>query len=65
MSEVQTGPGEELGAEAHQGIAPILGAQETESAPWVAERMPEDCEPRAGACDLARGDAAPGPVSRA
>ena len=42
MSEVQTGPGEELGAEAHQGIAPILGAHETESAAWVAERMPED-----------------------
>jgi len=41
MREVLTGPGEEVGAEAHQGIAPILGDHATGSAAWVAERLPE------------------------
>jgi nucleoside-diphosphate-sugar epimerase len=41
MSEVLTGPGEEQGAESHQGIAPILGELPTAGAAWVAERLPE------------------------
>ncbi|MEK6277890.1 MAG: polysaccharide biosynthesis protein [Actinomycetota bacterium] len=41
MREVLTGPGEEVGAEAHQGIAPIQGDEVTQSAAWVAERLPQ------------------------
>jgi nucleoside-diphosphate-sugar epimerase len=41
MREVLTGPGEKVGAEAHQGIAPILGDDPADSAAWVAERLPE------------------------
>jgi nucleoside-diphosphate-sugar epimerase/sugar phosphate isomerase/epimerase len=40
LSEVLTGPGENLGAESHQGIAPITGAMTTAGAAWVAERLP-------------------------
>jgi nucleoside-diphosphate-sugar epimerase/sugar phosphate isomerase/epimerase len=39
MSEVLTGPGETVGAEAHQGAAPIEGDGETASADWAAERL--------------------------
>jgi UDP-glucose 4-epimerase len=41
MSEVLTGPGEELGGEAHQGAARILGDMATAGPAWVAERLPE------------------------
>lgn len=41
MSEVLTGPGEELAPERHQGIAPIRGEIPTAGAAWVAERLPE------------------------
>jgi nucleoside-diphosphate-sugar epimerase/sugar phosphate isomerase/epimerase len=41
MREVLTGPGEEVGVEAHQGIAPILGENETDTAAWVTERLSE------------------------
>jgi nucleoside-diphosphate-sugar epimerase/sugar phosphate isomerase/epimerase len=40
QSEVLTGPGEELGAEAEQGISPIEGQMSLEAAEWVAERLP-------------------------
>jgi O-antigen biosynthesis protein WbqV len=40
LSEVLTGPGEELGPEAEQGIAPIEGEVSTAAAEWVAERLP-------------------------
>jgi nucleoside-diphosphate-sugar epimerase/sugar phosphate isomerase/epimerase len=40
LSEVLTGPGEELGDERHQGIAPIEGEITTAGAAWVAERLP-------------------------
>jgi FlaA1/EpsC-like NDP-sugar epimerase len=39
MSEVITGPGEEIGAERHRGIVPILGDEGTAAAAWVAERL--------------------------
>jgi nucleoside-diphosphate-sugar epimerase len=39
MSEVLTGFGEELGEEAHQGIAPISGGPGRSCAAWVAERL--------------------------
>jgi nucleoside-diphosphate-sugar epimerase/sugar phosphate isomerase/epimerase len=41
MREVLTGLGEEVGPEADQGIAPILSDNPTDSAAWVAERLPE------------------------
>ena len=40
LSEVLTGPDEELGPEAEQGIAPIQGDVPTAAAEWVAERLP-------------------------
>ena len=41
MSEVLTRPGEELGEERLQGIAPIRTEIPTAGAAWVAERLPE------------------------
>jgi nucleoside-diphosphate-sugar epimerase len=41
LSEVLTGPGEELGPERYQGIAPIEGEIPTAGAAWVVERLPE------------------------
>jgi nucleoside-diphosphate-sugar epimerase/sugar phosphate isomerase/epimerase len=41
LSEVLTGPGEELAGERHQGIAPIESEISTAGAAWVAERLPE------------------------
>jgi nucleoside-diphosphate-sugar epimerase/sugar phosphate isomerase/epimerase len=41
LSEVLTGPGEELASERHQGIAPIESEISTAGAAWVAERLPE------------------------
>jgi nucleoside-diphosphate-sugar epimerase/sugar phosphate isomerase/epimerase len=41
LSEVLTGPGEELGEARRQGIAPILGEMPTAGAAWVVERLPE------------------------
>ena len=41
LTEVLTGPGEELGAERHQGIAPILGEIPTAGPAWVLERLPK------------------------
>ena len=41
LSEVLTGPGEELGEERHQGVAPITGAIPVAGPAWVAERLPE------------------------
>jgi len=41
MSEVLVGPGEELGAERFQGIAPILGEIPAQAPAWVLERLPE------------------------
>jgi nucleoside-diphosphate-sugar epimerase len=40
LSEVLTGPGEELGPESRQGIAPITGEISSAGAAWVAERLP-------------------------
>ena len=40
LTEVITGPGEELGAERHQGTAPIAGEVPTAGAAWVSERLP-------------------------
>jgi nucleoside-diphosphate-sugar epimerase len=40
LTEVITAPGEELGAERHQGIAPIEGDIPTSAPAWVAERLP-------------------------
>ena len=40
LSEVLTGPGEELGAEVHQGIAAVEGEIPTAGPAWVAERLP-------------------------
>jgi FlaA1/EpsC-like NDP-sugar epimerase len=40
LSEVLTAPGEEMGAERHQGIAPIHGEISTAGPAWVAERLP-------------------------
>jgi len=41
MREVLVGPGEEVGAEAHQGIAPISGDRGSDSAARVADRLTE------------------------
>jgi FlaA1/EpsC-like NDP-sugar epimerase len=41
MTEVLTGPGEEVGEERHQGIAPVETEIATSGAAWVAERLPE------------------------
>jgi nucleoside-diphosphate-sugar epimerase/sugar phosphate isomerase/epimerase len=41
ITEVLTGPGEELGGEPHQGIAPIRAEIPTAGASWVAERLTE------------------------
>ncbi len=41
MSEVLVGPGEELGEERLQGIAPIEGGVPTTAPAWVLERLPE------------------------
>jgi len=41
LSEVLTGPGEELGNSPHQGVAPILGDIPSAGAAWVLERLPE------------------------
>ena len=41
LSEVLTGPGEELGDERHQGIAPILGEIPSAGPAWVLERLSE------------------------
>ncbi|MBD0329413.1 MAG: polysaccharide biosynthesis protein [Thermoleophilia bacterium] len=41
LSEVLTGPGEDLLDERHQGIAPIAGELPTAGAAWVAERLPD------------------------
>jgi nucleoside-diphosphate-sugar epimerase len=40
LSEVLTGPGEELGEERHQGICAIEGEIPTAGAAWVVERLP-------------------------
>jgi FlaA1/EpsC-like NDP-sugar epimerase len=40
LSEVITAPGEEIGDERHQGIAPIHGEISTAGPAWVAERLP-------------------------
>jgi FlaA1/EpsC-like NDP-sugar epimerase len=42
MSEVITGPGEELGEERRRGVVPILGDEGTAAAAWVAERLRPD-----------------------
>ncbi|MGB2952832.1 MAG: polysaccharide biosynthesis protein [Gaiellaceae bacterium] len=41
LSEVLIGPGEELGDERHQGIAPIEAEISTAGAAWVVERLPD------------------------
>ena len=41
MSEVLVGPGEEVGQERFQGIAPIEGDVPTAAPAWVLERLPE------------------------
>ncbi len=40
LTEVLTGPGEELGEERHHGIAAIAGELPTAGPAWVAERLP-------------------------
>ena len=50
LTEVLAAPGEELGAERYQGIAPILGPIPTAAPAWVAERLPT-----AGGREAARG----------
>jgi len=40
LTEVLTGPGEELGEERHQGISSIEGEIPTAGAAWVIERLP-------------------------
>jgi nucleoside-diphosphate-sugar epimerase/sugar phosphate isomerase/epimerase len=40
LTEVITAPGEEMGAESHQGIAEIVGEIPTSAPAWVAERLP-------------------------
>jgi nucleoside-diphosphate-sugar epimerase/sugar phosphate isomerase/epimerase len=42
MSEVITGPGEEIGEERRRGIVPILGDEGTAAAAWIAERLRPD-----------------------
>jgi nucleoside-diphosphate-sugar epimerase/sugar phosphate isomerase/epimerase len=39
LNEVQIAPGEQLGAESWQGIAPITGEVPTTAAAWAAERL--------------------------
>jgi nucleoside-diphosphate-sugar epimerase/sugar phosphate isomerase/epimerase len=41
LTEVLTGPGEEVGRERFHGIAPIAGEIPTTGAAWVAERLPD------------------------
>jgi nucleoside-diphosphate-sugar epimerase len=41
LSEVLTGPGEEVGEERHQGICTIEAELPTAAAAWVIERLPE------------------------
>jgi FlaA1/EpsC-like NDP-sugar epimerase len=41
LSEVLTGPGEEIAAEREQGIAPIESEIPTAAPAWVAERLPD------------------------
>ena len=41
LSEVLIGPGEELGEERYQGIAPIAGEIPSAAPAWVVERLPE------------------------
>ncbi|KKM16369.1 hypothetical protein LCGC14_1686520, partial [marine sediment metagenome] len=41
LSEVITGPEEQLGSESHQGIAAIEGEIPTAGPAWVAERLPD------------------------
>jgi nucleoside-diphosphate-sugar epimerase/sugar phosphate isomerase/epimerase len=41
LSEVLTGPGEELGEASRQGIVPILAEIPTAGPAWVLERLPE------------------------
>ena len=41
VSEVLTGPGEELGDERHQGIAPVGGDIPSAGPAWVLERLPK------------------------
>jgi nucleoside-diphosphate-sugar epimerase/sugar phosphate isomerase/epimerase len=41
MSELLTGPGEELSGEPHHGISVIQGEIPTAGAAWVVERLPE------------------------
>jgi hypothetical protein len=41
LSEVLTGPGEELGEERHQGICAIEGLIPTAGAAWVIEQLPK------------------------
>ena len=50
LTEVLTAPSEQLGEEAYQGIAPILGHIPTAAPAWVAERLPT-----AGGREAARG----------
>ncbi|HKN93378.1 MAG TPA: polysaccharide biosynthesis protein, partial [Thermoleophilaceae bacterium] len=40
LTEELTAPGEELGEESHQGIAPIYGEIPTTAPAWVTERLP-------------------------
>ncbi len=40
LSEVLTGPGEELAEPVYQGIAPIAGSLPTAAPAWVVERLP-------------------------
>jgi FlaA1/EpsC-like NDP-sugar epimerase len=42
LSEVLVAPGEELGAERHEGIAAIEGEESVAGAAWVAERLSAD-----------------------
>ena len=41
LSEVLIGPGEELGEERYQGIAPIAGEIPSAAPAWVVERLPD------------------------
>jgi nucleoside-diphosphate-sugar epimerase/sugar phosphate isomerase/epimerase len=41
LSEVMTGPGEQIGTERHHGIAAIEGPIPTAGPAWVAERLPD------------------------
>jgi len=52
MTEVLTGPGERLGRERYQGIAPIRAEITTAGAVWVAERLPQAGDRAAAARDV-------------